>query len=191
MKKKSGKPNPNAPIRTERLILRSLSKPDEDLFIRLFTSEKVMRYVRPPLEREQACSNFKKALELTHRSRFTRRVVTLVERATKKTIGISSIHMVDTKAGCALVGTLLSSEAHSKRYGMECSVALIAKAFTRPRVKMLMAHVAVGHTATERLVEDLGFTRSGKLDSDGVYPERSVWTLGRPEWRDHVKAAAK
>jgi RimJ/RimL family protein N-acetyltransferase len=176
---------------SERLTMRSLSSADEALYCDLYMNADVMRYVGAPLSRQDALDGFKKSLELMSNPEFNRRVVVLIDRASKQPIGISSLRMLDGKKGRAEVGTLLKPGAHEKGFAQECSTALITQAFTRPQVKELVAYSVKDNAAIEGLLKDLGFERGGAVRSSAGRPPRVRWTIGRNEWSKRCAKKSK
>jgi RimJ/RimL family protein N-acetyltransferase len=169
-------------IDSERLSMRSLSAADEALYCELYMNADVMRYVGAPLSRQSATEGFRRSLELMSRPAFERRVVVLVDRASQQPIGISSIRLLDEKKGRAEVGTLLKPGAHEKGFAQECSTALITQAFTRPKIKELVAYSVQGNATIERLLNDLGFERGRDAPSSDGRPPRVQWTIKRNAW---------
>lgn len=122
---------------------------------------------------------------------FERRVVVLIDKASKQPIGISSVRMLEGKKGRAEVGTLLKPGAHEKGFAQECSTALITQAFTRPQVKELVAYSVKDNAAIERLLTDLGFERGGAVRSTAGRPQRVRWTISRNEWSKRCAKKSK
>lgn len=176
---------------THRLAYRLLSAADEALYCDLYTNAEVMRFVGTPLSRDKAASSFKKALALTQQQTFGRRITVIVERKTKQTIGISSIHVIDEKKRCAQIGSMLIPSAHAKGYAVEYSNALIAHAFKVRPVDELLAQVAIGNTAIEGLVKDLGFRRGAEVPASDGRPATYNWTIRRGSWKKHKKTPSK
>ena len=179
--------SPEPTIESERLSIRSLCSADEELYCGLYMDAEVMRFVGEPLPRARAAGGLRKTLELMSRTPFQRRVVVLIDRASQQPIGISSIHIVDAKRGCAEVGMLLKPTSHARGLARECSVALLTQAFTRPQVNELIAHSAVGNDVIERLLTDLGFIRGAAVPASKDRPPRTRWSVGREAWSKRSK----
>jgi RimJ/RimL family protein N-acetyltransferase len=187
MKKREEAPT----IDSERLSMRSLSSADEAFYCSLYTDTGIMRHVGEPLSRDAALDAFRRSLDRMNEPSFERRVVVLVDRATQQPIGISSVRMLRGKRGRAEVGTLLKPGMHEKGYAQECSTALISQAFTRRYIDELIAYSAIGNTAVERLLTELGFSRGDSLAACEGRPERTVWTLARAAWAKRNAGAKK
>ena len=109
---------------SKRLRFRLLEPSDEALYCDLFTDAKAMAYVVPPLSRERAELSFKKALEVTQQKPLKQQISVIVERATKKAIGITSLKLVDVTKRRGEGGILLKPAASAQRYAAECVAAL-------------------------------------------------------------------
>jgi RimJ/RimL family protein N-acetyltransferase len=176
---------------TPRLTYRLLTTADEALYCNLYGDPEVMRYVGKPLSRDNALVSFGKALALTQQAFFQRRVTAIIERATEKVVGISSIHTIDGKKRTGQVGSMLTPAAQAQGYGLEYSRALISYAFkTRPLDKLL-AQVAVGNLATEELVTELGFVPGATTPATPDRPALVTWSLTSVKWKKQNKPARK
>ena len=169
-------------IESDRLTMRSLGAGDESFYCSLYTDSAVMRFVGAPLAQTSAQEGFRKSIELMRSPTFERRVVVLIDRRSQQPVGISSIRLSDAKRGRAEVGTLLKPEAQEQGFAMECSVALIKQAFTRPQVTELVAYSATGNKVIEGLLQDLGFKRGRVRPAAKGRPERTGWLLTRDDW---------
>jgi RimJ/RimL family protein N-acetyltransferase len=165
---------------TARLRYRLLSQADESLYCDLYSNSEVMKYVGPPLSREQALRGFKKALSLVQQP-FGWRITTIVERASGQGVGISVIRLVDEKARRAEVGSILSPDAQKQGYGPEYSAALIDYAFKHRGVEELSAQVVDGNAANEAMLTKLGFSPGATSAVVGGVSRRT-WTLTRKNW---------
>jgi RimJ/RimL family protein N-acetyltransferase len=176
-------------IQSERVTMRSLTRADEDFYCSLYEDAQVMRHVSAPLTRAEALDGFRKCLDGMSKPEFERRILVLVDRASQAPIGISSIRLLRGKLGHAEVGTLLKPEAHEKGFALECSKALTTQAFTRPQVQTLVAQSSDGNASVERLLTELGFTRTGTTPGRNGQPAKSTWTLDRDTWTKRSGAA--
>lgn len=164
-----------------RLRYRLLSAADEALYCDLYSNAEVMKYIGPPVPREQALRGFKKALALMQQP-FGWRITTIIERATDRAVGISSIRLIDEKLRRAEVGSLLLPAAQMQGYGPEYSAALIDYAFKNRGVNEVCAQVVSGNAANESLVTQLGFTLSAAPPVVVGGLTRRTWTLTRAAW---------
>jgi RimJ/RimL family protein N-acetyltransferase len=190
--KKRGKTStPAFYAKSRRLAFRLLDASDEALYCDLFTDPKTMRYVGAPLERERAAYSFQKALEVTQRRPVTQHISVIVERATRKAIGISSIRMLDGERRRAEGGILLKPTAHAQRFATESASALMDEAFRWHAIEELSARVASDHKAGQRLVAAVGYARGETIPAEGERPERSTWQVTRDWWARNSKRTAK
>ncbi len=175
-------------IQSERLSMRSLTPADEAFYCSLYEDAQVMRHVGAPLAHAEALDGFRKCLSGMGKADFERRIVVLLDRASQQPIGISSIRLLRGKPGRAEVGTLLKPDMHDKGFALECSTALITRAFTRPQVTTLVAYSNEGNTAVERLLTELGFTRGRTGPARGGRPAGTAWTIDRDAWTQRAGA---
>jgi len=175
-----------------RLAYRLMTADEEALYCQLYADPEVMRYViSTPLTKDRALVSFGKALALTQQLHFQRRVTAIIERSSKKVIGLSHIHTIDGKKRTAIVGSMLTPAAQAKGYGPEYSKALIAHAFKVRPVEKLLAEVGVGNTVTEGLVTELGFVRGAVTPATPDRPAQTTWMLTRGKWKKHNKIGRK
>ena len=170
---------------SKRLGFRLLEAGDEDLYVGLFTDAKTMQHVMPPLDKERAQRSFRKALEVTHQKPFKQHISVIVEKATRKTVGITSLKLIDSEGRRAEGGILLKTSAHQKRYSVEAIHVTNKEAFKWFALDEISARVPVGHKAGESLVARLGFLpREGVADEQ---PIKSNWVLSRDAWARNTK----
>ena len=172
---------------SERLGFRLLTSDDEALYTELFTDAKTLEYVSPPLSPERAAQSFRKALEVTAILPVKQRISVIVERATKKSIGIASLKMIDPEKRRAEGGLLLKPTAHAQRFAIESSLALISAAFRRHTIDELSARVTVGHKAGEKLVAGSNYELRGLIAPEGDRPARNCWAMTREYWANNFK----
>jgi RimJ/RimL family protein N-acetyltransferase len=167
---------------SKRLGVRLIEAGDEALYCGLFTDAKTVEHVCPPLSAERAKESFAKALAKSQESPWVQRISVVIERSSKKALGIASIKMVDQDKRIAEVGILLKPSAHAQRYATEASQTLISSAFRRHTIDGISARVAVGHKAGERLVATLGYNKGETLAATEERGARSTWSMQRDKW---------
>jgi RimJ/RimL family protein N-acetyltransferase len=192
MKKKTAKAKaPAFYAKSKRLAFRLLAPADEGLYCELFTDATTMRYVYAPFSPERAARSFKKALEVTQRKPFQQHISVIVERATRKPIGISSLRLVDADCRRAEGGMLLKPTAHAQKFAREGTLALIDEAFKWHPIEELTAEVAKGHQAAERLVASSGYAKGADVAASEGRLARSTWSITRTTWARNYKPATK
>src|SRR5687767_12347891 len=93
-KKNAGSRSSAFYAQSKRLGFRLLTPADQALYCELFTDAKALANVCPPLLAEQAAESFRKALRLTAIMPLKQRITVIVERASKKAIGIASLKLI-------------------------------------------------------------------------------------------------
>src|SRR5882724_10701798 len=184
--KKAGKPKSSAfYAQSKRLGFRLITPEDQALYCELYTDAKTLEHVGPPLTQERAEQSFGKALEVTAIKPVKQRITVIVERATKKPIGIASLKLVDAENRRAEGGILLKPTAHARRFAIEGSLALISAAFRRHTIDALSAQVSIGHKAGEKLAAGSGYVRGTDIPPNGTLSAKSSWSITREFWADN------
>lgn len=185
--KKAGKASAAFFGKSKRLAFRLLDATDNEFFCSLFMDSKTMEFVGQPLSHDEAERSFRKALELTQAQPMRRRITVIVDRASKKAIGISSIKFIDAEGHRAEGGMMFHSAVHSKRYSLESSLALIDEAFLHHSIDELCVQVALNHKIGERLVRASGHKRGPDLAATASRSAVSTWSTTRDAWVSRYK----
>jgi len=172
---------------SKRLGFRLLAADDAALYCGLYTDAKTLEHVCPPLSAERAKQSFEKAMRASYTKPWLQRISVVVERTSKKPLGIASIRLIDADKRIAEVGILLKPNAQSQRYATEASLALITSAFRRHTIEGIFAKVGVTHKTGERLVKTLGYARGADLAATADRTARSTWSMNRETWADNFK----
>jgi len=167
---------------SKRLGFRLLELADEALFVGLYTDDKTMEFVMPPLLKEQAEQAFKRVLAATHTEPVAQRFAVIIDRATRKPIGISGFKFLDDQHRHVEGGVLLHPSAHARRLATESSKALVAEMFKRHSIDEISAHVVKGHTIGEKFAAACGYSRGVDVEAVGVRPAGSSWSITRQSW---------
>jgi RimJ/RimL family protein N-acetyltransferase len=186
--KKTAKPKPSPYYaQSKRLSFRLITADDEALYCELFTDPKTLAHVHAPLSQERALKSFRKAVSISAVMPLKQRITVIVDKATKKPIGIASLKMVDGTIQRAEGGILLKSTAHAQRFATESSLALISAAFRRHTISELTAQVATAHKAGEKLVTASGYSLRDRLPEVAGLAPRQLWSISREQWADTFK----
>jgi RimJ/RimL family protein N-acetyltransferase len=182
--KRSAKSKKSSPFyaQSKRLAYRLITPADEALYCELFTDAKALEHVGPALSPDRASASFKKALEYTAIKPVKQRISVIVERATKKPIGIASLKLTDADRRSAEGGILLKPTAHAQRFAIESSLALISVAFRHHTIDELTAQVSVEHKAGEKLVVGSGYSLHSQIAPEGDRAARNRWAMTRELW---------
>jgi [ribosomal protein S5]-alanine N-acetyltransferase len=167
---------------SKRLGFRLLQPSDEALYVELYMDANALEFVHAPLSKERAERSFKKAVEVTRQKPFQRHISVIIERATKKPIGITGLKLTDPLRRVAEGGILLKPTAHAQRFASESAAALTNEAFKWHAIEELHAQVPIGHKASERLVNSAGYCLRGEIPAAGGPAVRNCWVLTRDSW---------
>lgn len=176
----SGRGSVNA--ETERLSLRLLAASDEDLYCELYTDVATMRFIGAPLSQDRAERSFRKALQLTHRHPMEQLFLTIIDRATRQTVGICSIQQFDERTRRAEAGIILKPAVHTQGMGKEAFAALVTCGFEMFPIDEVRARISVDHSAAEGVLASIGFLRRGDIAPAQERPDNSIWSTYRESW---------
>lgn len=172
---------------SKRLGFRLIDQGDEALYCGLFTDAKSVQHFCSPLSAERAQQSFAKALAVSAVKPLKQRITAVVDKTSKKTLGIASIRLVDPVSRIAEVGILLKPNAQAQRVATEASLALINSAFRWHTIDGITAQVAVDHKVGERLVKTLGYARGADVAPSGDRGARTSWSISRETWAASFK----
>jgi RimJ/RimL family protein N-acetyltransferase len=172
---------------SKRLGFRLITAKDQTLYCDLFTDAKTLEHVCPPLSQQKAVESFKKAVSVSAVLPLKQRISVIVEKSTKKPIGIASIKMTDAERCRAEGGILLKPTAFAQRFAIESSLALIDAAFKRHTISELTAQVASAHKAGVKLVNGSGYTLREALPQVAGLAPRNLWSISRDQWANTSK----
>lgn len=106
------------------------------------------------------------------------------ETETGELLGVTSLHRIDWIRRSAGVGYWIRQSRWGKGFATEAAGALLERGFRVYRLHRLEAHVALANTASQRVVEKLGFEREGVAREvefvNGRYLDHIQYSLLRP-----------
>lgn len=167
------------PVDTDRLWMRALASDDESLYCHLYTDAETMRFIGEPLSPERAASSFRSALAGMNRSPIERLFLTVLEKASRRNVGICSLQKFDVPRRSVQAGVMFIAGARARGYAKEAFIGLIQQVFAHLPVDELWVQFAADHVVVERGVTSVGFVRSREA---GMDPQRRVWTVRRESW---------
>lgn len=101
-------------------------------------------------------------------------------------IGYAMLFRVDESAGHAEIASWLAPEAQGEGYGTETAALLLDYAFDERRLHRVRARALDTNTASQRLLEKLGFTHEGVQRDEkyvrGEYVDTHFYGLLADEW---------
>lgn len=147
-------------FQTSRLEIKPLCREDKTLYIKLYTNERVMRFIMPALSLEKAEESFNNALKL-NADTLTKRLF-LTVRLLQEHIpsALCCISNLDRKNNIAEIGNLVLPEAQGKRIAQEATTALI---------KQIQQLLAIDHFVMDISKDNLPAIRAAK--SIGFQPD--------------------
>jgi RimJ/RimL family protein N-acetyltransferase len=151
-------------LETERLLFRPHRREDEPAFIRMHTDPRVRRYAGGPAwSGEIALQRFQtEYLGKPYKTYGLWAAVLKMESKGKeneeeKFIGSAGLRFV--RAGEASLGLYFAPFYWGRGFGTEAGRAFVDLAFDRLELSRVVADVEKGHTASERVLQKVGFAK--------------------------------
>ena len=163
----------NAPILTERLVLRSLTRSDvTPQYLHWLLDEEITRYLEVRFSPEQTLETLERFVVSTHDSSDAL-LLGIFTRDGSRHIGNIKLGPICTNHSRADLGFLIGErEAWGKGFATEASAATAHYALTRLRVAKLTAGCYASNQGSARALEKAGFTQEARLPKhqlmDGV-----------------------
>jgi RimJ/RimL family protein N-acetyltransferase len=169
-------------IETANLRLRPLRKSDKALFCGLYTDPDTMRFIAPPMTREEARLCFEATLE-TMQSGTGSQFFVIADKQGNG-IGLCSTQTVQPRARRVEAGMMLKTAACRKGVGSEVLAALITTAFEALPIDTVWVQYRPANSAAKRLVAGLGFSlpngvrpRAARRGHCIGFMQRSAWCV--------------
>lgn len=145
---------------TERLLIRPISQQDQALYCELYTNEKTMRNICPPLSTDSAISAFHRTVKLMHKVNSRYMTWTIVDKSKGTSIGITSLtwhNNSESEPKSPEIGIMLIRSAHGKKIPEEAMGSLMEYAFKKLAVVNIIAIYKKTNLPTAKFVKKLGF----------------------------------
>lgn len=174
-------------LHTARLRLRPFTEADTDAIYALMSNAYVLRYWDAPpwRERAQAERFIARCQQMAQEGSGVRLAI---ERTTDGLfIGWCVLAKWDPTYRSAMIGYCLADKAWGQGFATEAAGALLQWAFATLDLNRVQSGADTRNTASERVLEKLGFVREGTLREDcivnGEVSDSSVYGLLRREWK--------
>ncbi|HEY8682011.1 MAG TPA: GNAT family N-acetyltransferase [Rhodanobacter sp.] len=167
---------------SERLHLRPLDEGDGALFHGLYTDPETMRFIAPPLSTEQAASKFRKIVVRQREPSLRWRFLAILEKATRKPVGICGTSRYDAEALRLEVGIVLNPGAGSRGFAREALAALMNRVFAVSSIDEIWVECSMLYPAVERMVSAVGFTPCMDGAGNEVLSSKRIWSVHRSSW---------
>lgn len=110
---------------TENLHIKPLTEADEALYVQLYTSERVMRFIAAPLTPQQAKVSFDYALAQNQIATGKRLFLTTRPKGGEQAVALCCISDFDRENKIIEIGNIVAPQAQGKFYAKEATLALI------------------------------------------------------------------
>ena len=162
--------------------MRPLGPQDSALYCHLYTDQETMRFIGAPMTTERAARSFSTALAGMNRDPIERLFFIVVEKASRRDVGICSLQNFDAQRRSVQAGVMFVAGARAQGYSKEGFTGLIRQVFAHLPVDELWVQFAADHIVVERAVISVGFERRREeAPGDGQQPH-SVWFVRRDSW---------
>ncbi len=183
---------PSLPLRTERLVLRSVMPSDSPAIGAYCADPEVTRYLPfPALDAEGLAGRMEKLVAGVAPSEPGEMLALAVEHdgvlVGDMMLRFESRHGPSDPPGIGELGWVFSPEHAGRGFATEAARALVDLAFSHYPLHRLMARLDPRNLASARLCERLGMrheahTREDYADRDGTWTDTAVYGLLRREW---------
>ena len=173
-------------LETPRLLLRPLLQSDLPEFLDINRDGEVTRYLPYPawVAMDDAVGWYHRMLGLIADGKIAYNAV--VEKATGRVVGGTLLRDIDGDTGKLEVGYVLGRAFWGKGLMREAVGAVVGYAFAKPEMRRVEAHIDGRNTASQRLVESLGFQREALLRDHwldkGAVSDSAIYGVLRREW---------
>lgn len=178
-------------LKTERLILRSWKKEDEEPFFQLNSDEKVMEYFPSVLTREESDQMIMRMQNKMEKRGWGLWAVSLIENGTF--IGFIGLNDIDSSIlpdSPIEIGWRLASHAWGKGYAQEGAKTVLRFGFEVLNLERIVSITAVQNKKSRNVMEKIGLHHDPSQDFDhpklplGHSLRRHVYYfLDKGEWR--------
>ncbi|WP_435772012.1 GNAT family N-acetyltransferase [Nocardioides sp. SYSU DS0651] len=185
-------PPPPLPVRTERLLLRTVLPTDRDDIGRYCSDPAVTRYLPfPALDADGLAARLERLVAGTAPSLPDELLALAVEEdgvvVGDLMLRFTARHGAGDPPSIAELGWVFSPEHGGRGLATEAARALVDLAFGHYPLHRLMARLDPRNVASARLCERLGMrhealTREDFADRDGTWSDTAVYGLLRREW---------
>jgi len=174
-------------METARLLVRTAEERDVELYFRLWTDPRVMRFVGFPKGLRITREEIRARIAGSPASEYERLLV--VERKDDgEAIGEAHLHRPDAD-GVASTDVKLLPSAWGHRFGTEVKAALVRHQFENTDCRAVQGTPNKGNVASIRMQEAVGAVRVGEgcFEFPEAPPEMRGWTRSVPHWIYHVR----
>lgn len=170
-------------ILTPRLRLRALTMRDLSLFSALYCDAQTMRHIGKPLSRSLAAASLRATVAATRKPGGLRFYV-IVERQSRRGIGMCSLRPAAWSKRGVELGIMLARGARGRGYAREAFAALIDDAFFQLPIDTVWVQHTRANAEAARLNDALGFRPTLAKRLHGARRGQRAWVLRRPKQRD-------
>jgi [ribosomal protein S5]-alanine N-acetyltransferase len=155
-------------LETTRLVLRSATYSDANSLLKLFSDERVLRYL-PPLKQPLTLERMKKAVErrIELESKFGYAPLIVERREDEHFIGNAGLQSIEGTTEVEIAYHLLPSE-WAKGYATEAAIAILEHGFKNAGLEQIIGICFRENLASARVLEKAGMKFAGLESYFGI-----------------------
>lgn len=144
-------------FQTARLHIQPLCQADKALYMKLYTDERVMRFIGPALSAEKAEQSFNNALKLNADPHTERLFLTVKLLEAKEASAMCCISHLDRQKGIAEIGNMVLPAAQGKQIAQEATKALMCRIQQMLAINHFVMDISENNLPAIRGAKSLGF----------------------------------
>lgn len=158
-------------LSSELLVLDQLSRSDFDLFLEIYTNEKVMKDIGPVLSKERVINLFEQIIAENDKNNF------FVVRNKRNKVAYGIIGLMKKSTLQFELGVMVLNEYKSKGYAYKATSMLLEHAFQNLNVHSVYVMCHRLNTGANRIAKALGFIESNMSHKKELLKENIKWEL--------------
>lgn len=155
------------------LHVKPLSFEDMQLYIGLYTSSRVMRFICEPLTTDEAIVSFANALKINAEKRSQRLFLTVKLRDTEHAVGLVCISNLDRINRLVELGSMLLPQFHGKNIAKNAILALMAQVQNCLKINRFMLQIHEYNLPALRAAKLMGYRQDPSCAKTHWYIETS------------------
>lgn len=159
-------------LETAGVRLRPLLLSERELYIKLYSSARVMRFIAPPLTVEQAEKSFQAALMCHQKEPLQRLFLAVLPIQQLQAVGICAVTAVDWQLGQAEIGNMLLPEAQGRGYAESATLAVVAQLRHRFGCDHIYMDIDTRNIAAIRAAGRIGFKADKQHNRKYIHTEK-------------------
>ncbi|MEE2023779.1 GNAT family N-acetyltransferase [Alkalimonas mucilaginosa] len=154
-----------------RVAIRLLRSEDQPLYSRLYTDEKLLRYIMPPLSQAQAIKSFQNALALNSTRIWSRLFFVVEDKLSMQTMGLVGLSSADWTTRSLEFGIVLQHDAQGQGIASEILQAWLPQLFRTFSMRTVWLEVQRGNSAAVAMARRANMKRMSGIEAG----DKQIW----------------